>query len=299
MSSSEVYREDAQAIIPSPVAAPNVPVNTNYYLTEGLAGVERMRYQGPFAFTTMIDEHALQASMGNAGHYIVYGPVTEQQFIFIDRIRDDSHPGLRFMYLKDKQTLVIKVKIPGQDTVNSMFEGMIMVKILEGSLHRKLHPIGSTTMIAPSGLKEPDSSFAPVSRPYQDSWPTLVIETALSHSQTRLVADTRWWLENADGQVKIVIAISVSRAEMRIHIEKWENVHMRNQRATLVHPNGPTPTPTKTQEIDIVGNVVTGAPLKLEFEKLMLRQPGDEEGDMIFDIQDLQDFAADFWRYMQ
>ncbi|PWW75392.1 hypothetical protein C7212DRAFT_202884 [Tuber magnatum] len=154
-------------------------------------------------------------------------------------------------------------------------------------------------MIAPSGLKEPDSSFAPVSRPSEDAWPTLVLETVLSHSQMRLVADARWWLENAGGEVKIVIAVSVSWANMRFHIEKWENVSPPNGGVSCAHQNVPRPTPTKTQEIDIVGNVVTGAPLKLEFEKLMLRKPGAGEGDIILDMQDLQDFTTNFWHYTQ
>ncbi|PWW75395.1 hypothetical protein C7212DRAFT_52895, partial [Tuber magnatum] len=96
-----------------------------------------------------------------------------------------------------------------------MFEVMVMMKIIQGGLLNTLLPIGGATMIAPSGLKEPDYSFKPTSRPCRNPWPTLVIETALSHSRARLLVDTRWWLENGDGQVKIVIAISVSRADMR------------------------------------------------------------------------------------
>ncbi|PWW75399.1 hypothetical protein C7212DRAFT_203032 [Tuber magnatum] len=254
-----------------------------------------MQYRGPRVFTREILEHTMQARLGNAGHYIVYGPITQKQFTSIDHIRDTHHRGLRFMYLKDEQTLVIKVKIPRQEMANSMFEGLVTIKTVQGGLLWKLIPMGSPTMIAPSGLKEPDYSFKPESRPGRDSWPTLVIETALFDSQTRLLADTTWWLENGDGQVKIVIAISVSRAEMRMHIEKWENVCAPGRRVTPAHPNRLMPMPAKTQEIDIAGDVVFGAPLKLEFEKLMLRRPGDGETDIIFGIQDLQHFATNFW----
>ena len=41
--------------------------------------------------------------------------------------------------------------------------------------------------------------------------------------------------------------------------------------------------------------VVTGAPLILEFEKLLLRAPVLPEGDVIFTAADLQALADEFW----
>ncbi|PWW75398.1 hypothetical protein C7212DRAFT_345380 [Tuber magnatum] len=274
----------------SQAPTPNLAVNTHYYLTEGLEGVAHKQYRGPRAFTLEVMEQADQATLGNAGQYMVYCPVTQQQFTSIDRIRDRRHKGLRFMYPKDEQALVVKITISvTHDVANP----------IAGGFEEDMVLMGSTTMITPSGLKDPDSSFAPLSHHCRGSWLTLVIETGLSRCLPCLTADSRWWLEKATEAARMVTLISVSREEMRLHIEKWENVSMPRPSVTHADQNGPMPTATKTQEIDIVGDVVTGAPLTLEFEKLMLPQPGAREGDIIFDINDLQSFATRLWRWTQ
>jgi len=42
---------------------------------------------------------------------------------------------------------------------------------------------------------------------------------------------------------------------------------------------------------------ITGAPLILEFEKLLLRAPVPPEGDVVFTETDLSEFAGYWWRY--
>ncbi|PWW75218.1 hypothetical protein C7212DRAFT_200726 [Tuber magnatum] len=153
--------------------------------------------------------------------------------------------------------------------------------------------MGSTTLTAPGGLKEGDSTFRPVDlRPHKQSWPTLVVECGVSQSLRRLVADSRWWLDNSGAEVKIIILISVSETARSIHFEKWGMGNVPNQQATCESPNTFIGMPTKTHELDIAGDVVTGGPLGLEFEKTMLRQPRPGEGDIIFDTQELERFAT-------
>ena len=54
---------------------------------------------------------------------------------------------------------------------------------------------------------------------------------------------------------------------------------------------------TKTGESDIVGEVVTGAPLKISFKKTMLREPHNDlrENDFVFDVQDFKEVAQITW----
>ncbi|PWW75400.1 hypothetical protein C7212DRAFT_297308 [Tuber magnatum] len=231
---------------------------------------------------------------------MVYCPVTQQQFTSIDRIRDRRHKGLRFMYLKDEQALVVKIKIGiTHEVANRIFETFLLRKAMAGGFEDDMAPMGSATMIAASGLKEPDSSYIPLSHLSPGSWPTLVVESGLFRCLPRLVIDSRWWLEKAKEPARIVILISVSREEMTLHIEKWENVIMPSSSVARADQNGPMLTPTKTQEIDIVGDVVTGAPLTLEFERFVLRQPRAGEGDIILDVNDLHTFATGIWRCTQ
>ncbi|PWW77375.1 hypothetical protein C7212DRAFT_276654 [Tuber magnatum] len=205
------------------------------------------------------------------------------------------------MYLNHEQALIVKVMVGRtHEFANRRFAGIVLEKSYEMGLRREFFDLGSTTLVTPSGRKEGDSIFAPGTlRPREDSWPTLAIECGVSQSLARFVVDSHWWLANSGGEVKIVILISVSKEAKSIHFEKWETVAVPNPRVTRANPHAFRATPTKMQELDIDGDVVTGAPLRLEFEKIMLRPPQAGEGDMVFDMQQLAEYAADLWSYNQ
>ncbi|KAG0124256.1 hypothetical protein HOY82DRAFT_510605 [Tuber indicum] len=160
--------------------------------------------------------------------------------------------------------------------------------------------MGSTAIKAPGGSKEGDSTFKPLEfRPHKHDWPTLVVECGVSEPLSHLVNDAYWWLLGSRGEVKLVVLIFVSESDKHVHIEKWELVTGKNKRITRANPHSFRDIPTQTHELDIVGDVVTGAPLRLEFEKIMLRQPSSEEGDIIFGTQDLKRLASFVWRSTQ
>ena len=119
--------------------------------------------------------------------------------------------------------------------------------------------------------------------PEKSHWPTLVFEAGLSESLAKLRTNVEWWLHNSRGEVKIVIVISIRPAQKSIWIEKW-CLQPRTPAAPTTGAN--PPIATKTQELSIIQNLciltpvdstttyaVTGAPLILEFEKLLLRTP--------------------------
>jgi hypothetical protein len=132
----------------------------------------------------------------------------------------------------------------------------------------------------------------------------LVIEAGLSETLAKLRTDADWWLTNSEGEVKIAIVISIVRAAKSLRIEKWCLSQARPGPATRTNPR----VSTKIQELTIIQNppipppqgtiptyAVTGAPLILEFEKLLLRVPVPPEGDVIFTAADLQAWADEFW----
>jgi hypothetical protein len=55
--------------------------------------------------------------------------------------------------------------------------------------------------------------------------------------------------------------------------------------------NSPSQIPTKIQEITIIPNTVTGAPLVLEFAKIFLRPDVPPESDITFTGQELSNWA--------
>jgi len=72
--------------VPSPLD--RAPLGANYYLTEGLEGVEAQHYRGTQSFMTAIDLQADQLRSGNAGQYAVFSQVTQAELANIERFRD-------------------------------------------------------------------------------------------------------------------------------------------------------------------------------------------------------------------
>lgn len=72
----------------------------------------------------------------------------------------------------------------------------------------------------------------------------------------------------------------------------------RDRPVTIAHPNPNTPIPAQIQkEITIMpNNVVSGAPLVLEFQKIFLRPSVLPESDITFTAADLSGWADAFWQ---
>jgi hypothetical protein len=86
-------------------------------------------------------------------------------------------------------------------------------------------------------------------------------------------------------------------------IEKWENGAVpTNRPATRSITGAGAQTPTQIQAITIDSNTntVNGAPLTLEFHKILLRQAvPPREHDFTFTVQDLLAFATTLWAGLQ
>jgi hypothetical protein len=178
---------------------------------------------------------------------------------------------------------------------------------------RSLIALGAKTCFGPNSSKEGDSTYKPKCRPREDDWPTIVFEAGLSESLTSLRTDARWWLTNSKGEVKIVIVISIMPAEKSLRIEQWcLSLPIRPGPVTRAYSNANsnanTQVPTEIQELTVIQNplipslpgtiptyTVTGAPLILEFEKLLLRAATPPEGNVILTAADLRAWAEDFW----
>jgi len=152
---------------------------------------------------------------------------------------------------------------------------------------------GATRYEGKRSSKESNSAFAPYpSRKKDTDWPTLVFESGVSESLSRLRIDADWWLTNSEGHVNIVVIIALHRAQSKIQIEKWE--------LALLDPGRPCTRsnqqiPARTQEITINPDTITGAPLVLEFHKIFLRPATLPEIDVIFTAEELSSWAARIW----
>ena len=127
-------------------------------------------------------------------------------------------------------------------------------------------------------------------------WPTLVIEAGHSESLDDLRRDMRWWFSASDHQVKIVLLAKLEARRGEIILEKWQEVPgpgpitraaaqllpRCNQLINITRAHGITNT--DPNRFNPTSYIITSGALRLEFQHLFLRQPGQGEGDVFISI---------------
>jgi len=253
----------------------------------------------------------LEASHPNQ-QYLVFWDVTKDHLAQIDCQRAIIGKHTRLTHYTDIGLLIVKL-IPSRKHEKapiSLGIKLILALARMGLPDDSLCPLGTATFYCPTSSKQPDASFIPNSRNSNVDWPTIVFECGVSESLTQLRIDADWWLTNSpsQGKVQIVIIISINTRERSIRIEKWcLTPPFVPRNATRANPNGnnPVPIPTNMQVIVITENptappqaptyTIIGAPLVLEFDKLLLRAPVPPEGNVVFAAPQLSEWARRIW----
>ena len=277
----------------SPAPELSGPIDMRYYLTEGLEGAEHQKYSGGPAFTEAIESKAGELR----GQYVVFSSVGQKDFARVNRIRDADYKGLRFLYLDNEETLIVKTTfqaLPG--LVSARLLTILTMKIFAMGLDDELWNVGSTSFKGKHSSKEAYCGFKPgCFRPYKDDWPTLVLECGVSKCGVRLGADASWWLQHSQEEVKIVLVLKVSEEDRKIELEQWEM-------DTRTNPHG-SRRPMRTQKVTIVAplgsRAVATAPFSLNFNKIFLRDPDPAKGekDIVFSKRELEKkFAQHVWK---
>jgi len=291
----------SSSVFGSPPRAKLSPAEAHSYLEEGLQGAKRHSYRSATSFVTTIIKCMKEFQFGGAAQYAVYSPVTHEEFTKVADMRNRDLKGLRFLYLTDERTLIVKFIVgESHEIAHRRFIEIVMRKAIMMGLRMDFIDIGKTRFSGIGSQKEGDTAFKPTSRPLATDWPTLVFECGVSESLQRLRVDARWWLENSEGEVGTVVLVTVSKEERSLHVEQWELADMpKNPDVAQANPDPFIIGVKKTGEVDIVGEVVTGAPLKISFKKTMLRDYDEAlgEGDFVLDVQDFKEVARILWRF--
>ena len=284
------------------------PLDMHYYLTEGLEGVEHQKYCGRASFTKAIelkiDESRLVNSKG--GQYVVFSSVEKKHLAYINRIRDTNYKGLRFLYLDNEKTLIVKTMyraFPG--LLSARLLDILRMKIVAMGLGDELWNLGGVSYEGRDSSKEANCSFKPGHfRPNIHDWPSLVFECGVSESKRRLRAEASWWLQNSQGEVKIVLILIASEGDRKIKLEQWEMDTGPNPQATQDHPDDSRTSLTRIQKVTIVAplgsRAVATAPFSLNFNKIFLRDPDPAKGekDIVFSKEELEEkFAQHVWKF--
>jgi len=148
---------------------------------------------------------------------------------------------------------------------------------------------------------------AVVSTGFRGAWPTFVIHAGDSETLDELRNDMRWWFSASDHQVKIVLLAKFDHSLNKIILEGWVEVQApplpgatttraaaAQAASQFVPDRSQVITITRDPGTDPASYTVT-EDLRLEFDRLFLRQPGEGEGDVIICVQDLQEYANAVW----
>jgi len=282
---------------PSILDRPPLGLGANYYLTEGLEGVETQHYRGTESFMTAINLQKIQLHSSNAGQYAVFSHITPHQLATLDDFRTTHCKSLRFLYYEYEETLIVRI-MPGNshELSCSGFEIALYQKLTQMALlHELLNTRGKTYKGVGCG-GEADSSFRPLStRPLSTDWPTLVVEHGVSQSLKGLRGDASWWLTSSNGQVKNVLLFSISEKNRKIQIEQWEMSAGPDEQITGGKQDPDQMRPECVKEIEISETDAAGAVLKLSFATLFLREPVTGEKNICFETEDLERYASYAW----
>ncbi|KAJ6084945.1 hypothetical protein N7499_004574 [Penicillium canescens] len=262
--------------------------------------IKRFPYQGKRQFNNIMKQEFQRRAQSSDpiekwSEWVLFTDLDEETFTrdFLNLTNethriDDWTPNCP-SYDSSLRLLLTKMRLSPHEVASHLFETLLLTILRPMGLHRAIRLLGTTTVYGISGRKEPDGSWAPYRPPrgHPKNMPTVVLEVALSETQSKLSSDVRFWLNQSHGAVKVVLTLAINRKGPQITLEKWE---LRNDRQH------------RTGRVDIsMGNNkrirVEGGPLVIEFEKLFLRPAEDaREGDITFDTDMLEELATGIWK---
>lgn len=237
-------------------------------------------------FQRIIAEKNATIDESDEGQYLTFNKVSPGTFQKIETSRREGDSGIRFTYFADVEVLIVKVVTIAHEKAHRSLGARITMKSLSGMNMEfdEFMEHGAAKYNGPNSSKEGGSVYINQRvRPQAGDWPSLVIESGKQ-------ADARWWIQNSNGKVNIVIVIHVNPTGKEIQIEKWIS---GSSAAQAVFP-------TRTAQISIDQSttpfITTGAPLVLEFDKVFCRQPVPPlEQDILFAQQELEQWAQMLW----
>ncbi|KAL1859305.1 hypothetical protein Plec18170_002421 [Paecilomyces lecythidis] len=259
-------------------------------------------YRGLQALRQAILERESFLRHGGQDQYISFSNVKSSDFRTIESRRFHLGRGIAFTYFEDIETLIIKVPTKVHEKAHASIANMTyhLVRSMGVGMY-DFWPINAARFRGSnSSSKEGDSAYQnQVLRPHDYDWPNFVIEAGYSENIPNLHMDARWWIENSGGQVLMVILILISPRTKTVLIEKWIPSPQQNIRRSPRFVS-PGPSPIRAAEISIdqasPTSVINGAPLVLEFDRIIGRPTQNpNERDVIFTQDDLDYWARGLW----
>jgi hypothetical protein len=242
------------------------------------------------------------AGSGRSSEYVVFFNVSEQTFAQdFDIARHKSSWQLVNSYNPSTEILLVKVPTTREhERAHGSLINLMITKLAGmNAANLSLDWYGAADKRTPSRTKKPDQQFAPQDLPAgrSDEWPTMVMESGFSQSESQLDGDAMWWVTESRGDVKMAITTSVDRTKPTIVFRQWGPVQTGQTRTRVqVEP--------VLQQSVVVSKPhgqstvsVSNRPLTLPFSDLFLAQPVATKGerDIEFTDTDLEAIARQVW----
>lgn len=289
---------------PAKIKMPSIDSTTNDHSTGFLGDLEpsikRFPYQGKRRFNSIMKQEFERREQSSDpiekwSEWVLFTDLDEETFTrdFLNSSNDtpriDDWTANCPSYDSSLRLLLTKMRFFPHEVAPRVFERLLSRALIPMGLDGAIRPLGSATIFGTGGTKEADGSWAPYRPPrgHPKKMPTVVLEVALSEPQSKLSSDVRFWLNQTNGNVKVVLTLTINRKRPQITMEKWELRNDRQHRTGRVDISMGT---NKQVRVD-------GGPLVIEFEKLFLRPAEDaREGDITFDTNMLEELATGIWK---
>ena len=133
-------------------------------------------------------------------------------------------------------------------------------------------------------------SYMPKHLPPESKWPTIVMETGYANSKRKLDLNARWWLNESEGEVKMVFVTCIQRQRSEYLLQRWELV----ERIPVVTYKIALSRPGLDQPVNVS---LTDEKLVVKFEDVFAWQPGEGKEDIILSLEDPKVVARDVWHF--
>ncbi|KAF3385191.1 hypothetical protein F1880_001825 [Penicillium rolfsii] len=255
-------------------------------------------YDENCAMETLIPKYSVE------DHFVVLKQISSETFAE----QEEQLPG-RCDYSPSLQTLILTMPSQPHEAAADRFGHMIGKLASDMGVSRLIALRGATIVETPKREKQSDRSWAP--RHTRREFPTVALEVGFSETTAKLEADIAWWINESKGEVRMGITVDIKRRSGDIEIKSWipafeplpSHVYITlGGRRVVDRRTKNLPPPRMTQRIlikkgrDGSGPTIEGGPLTVPFHTLLLKEPGEGEGDFVFTADMLlHDLADEIW----
>ncbi|KXG52013.1 uncharacterized protein PGRI_082970 [Penicillium griseofulvum] len=144
--------------------------------------------------------------------------------------------------------------------------------------------LGASVRGTTGKTKRPDCSWVPAHTGLSTHYPSIIVEVAWTETRKKLENDMQWWLTKTDGQVNVVLSVTVQRRG-KIIVEEWGI-----KRNSVV--------PVQTMQIvrkPASNDQKVEGHLSLNFEDIHRRQKTQGNTDFVLTPDGLERMAKGIW----